>query len=370
MVEERRHLFRLRHYLSKRRHVASLSVCLSLSRFSFRWNEMRLMDADDRKSPLDIRLNSTLRLLTIFKDTRIGKVVAFDPTSNLVTLRENEHSSTDWTRRESLDMRASKSHLTSVAVINLHHCLEWHVEQEAKDETLEPLFPIDMNKVRRNHSLVSLECRSPLVEETSIGQRKREEKRSVLRELESHSDRSISLSRHQEDVRDRSSHSFLLRSSLFRMNQVIRWSNNDILINNTVRIVEPYRSENVSIDSSTSNASQLSAKSDNDTKTHVMKLVSEPTDRKRRRNQLLFLGGQILVGTNETLVRRRVKKWNKDLLFLVRNKEFHAAQFFIDANCLCLVHRSLKSRDDQSKEKQRCQPQCWQTIDHRRRKVF
>jgi hypothetical protein len=63
----------------------------------------------------------------------------------------------------------------------------------------------------------------------------------------------------------------------FSMNQVIRWSNNDILINNTVRIVEPYRTENVSIDPTTqpNNAASLktSAKGDNDTKTHIMKLV-------------------------------------------------------------------------------------------------
>jgi hypothetical protein len=63
------------------------------------------------------------------------------------------------------------------------------------------------------------------------------------------------------------------------MNQVIRWSNNDILINNTVRIVEPYRSENVSIDppSQPNNtaASKASMKGDNDTKTHIMKLVDK-----------------------------------------------------------------------------------------------
>jgi hypothetical protein len=63
------------------------------------------------------------------------------------------------------------------------------------------------------------------------------------------------------------------------MNQVIRWSNNDILINNTVRIVEPYRSENVSIDPPTQTAntaaSRASAKGDNDTKTHIMKLVDK-----------------------------------------------------------------------------------------------
>jgi hypothetical protein len=62
------------------------------------------------------------------------------------------------------------------------------------------------------------------------------------------------------------------------MNQVIRWSNNDILINNTVRIVEPYRAENVSIDppTQTTNTTNLktSAKGDNDTKTHIIKLVN------------------------------------------------------------------------------------------------
>lgn len=35
-----------------------------------------------------IRINSILRLTTMFNQQRIGKVVAFDPTSNLVTLRK------------------------------------------------------------------------------------------------------------------------------------------------------------------------------------------------------------------------------------------------------------------------------------------
>ncbi len=64
------------------------------------------------------------------------------------------------------------------------------------------------------------------------------------------------------------------------MNQVIRWSNNDILINNTVRIVGPYRPENVSIDppsqsTNTTTGIKISAKSDNDTKIHIIKLVNE-----------------------------------------------------------------------------------------------
>lgn len=62
------------------------------------------------------------------------------------------------------------------------------------------------------------------------------------------------------------------------MNQVIRWSTNDILINNTVRIVEPYRAENVSIDPPAQSAnvpsSKASAKGDTDTKTHIIKLVN------------------------------------------------------------------------------------------------
>lgn len=64
-----------------------------------------------------------------------------------------------------------------------------------------------------------------------------------------------------------------------RMNQVIRWSNNDILINNTVRIVDPYRAENVSIDAPPQSAnttnSKTSAKGDTDTKTHIVKLVKD-----------------------------------------------------------------------------------------------
>jgi len=44
-------------------------------------------------------------------------------------------------------MKGSKPGLTSIAVMNLLHCREWSVIQEANDETLEPLYPIDINKV-------------------------------------------------------------------------------------------------------------------------------------------------------------------------------------------------------------------------------
>jgi hypothetical protein len=62
---------------------------------------------------------------------------------------------------------------------------------------------------------------------------------------------------------------------MLRMNQVIRWSNNDIVINNSVRIVEPYRAENVSIDPAVQQSSntKTTTKGDNDTKTHIIKLV-------------------------------------------------------------------------------------------------
>ena len=49
---------------------------------------------------------------------------------------------------EFLDMKGSKPGLSSVAVINLNQCREYIVEQEPKDETLEPLYPIDLSKVR------------------------------------------------------------------------------------------------------------------------------------------------------------------------------------------------------------------------------
>ena len=61
------------------------------------------------------------------------------------------------------------------------------------------------------------------------------------------------------------------------MHQLIRWSENDIVVNNTVRIVDPYRVENISIDSSSQSknaaSGKVSAKSDNDTKIHIAKLV-------------------------------------------------------------------------------------------------
>jgi hypothetical protein len=46
-----------------------------------------------------------------------------------------------------LDMKGSKPGLTSIAVINLIHCREWTVVQEPNDEILEPLYPVDINKV-------------------------------------------------------------------------------------------------------------------------------------------------------------------------------------------------------------------------------
>jgi len=46
-----------------------------------------------------------------------------------------------------LDMKGSKPGLTSITIINLIHCREWTVIQESNDETLEPLYPIDITKV-------------------------------------------------------------------------------------------------------------------------------------------------------------------------------------------------------------------------------
>jgi hypothetical protein len=36
----------------------------------------------------NIRVNSILRVTTMFDNSRVGKVVAYDPSSNLVTLRK------------------------------------------------------------------------------------------------------------------------------------------------------------------------------------------------------------------------------------------------------------------------------------------
>lgn len=46
-----------------------------------------------------------------------------------------------------LDIKGTKSGLTSIAVINLNQCREYTVEQEPKDDTLESLYPIDLSKV-------------------------------------------------------------------------------------------------------------------------------------------------------------------------------------------------------------------------------
>jgi hypothetical protein len=180
--------------------------------------------------PNNLRVNSIVRLTTIYGDNRTGKVVAFDNGSNLVTLH----------------MKGSKPGLTSIAVINLIHCREWVVIQEPNDETLEPLYPIDINKLKKRQTENEVEKKKEAsfvnLKASRIGQ-------ALFRDLKK------------------------------TMNQVIRWANNDILINNTVRIVEPYRAENVSIDTPTQSASaaslKISAKGDNDTKTHIIKLVEK-----------------------------------------------------------------------------------------------
>jgi len=180
--------------------------------------------------PNNLRVNSIVRLTTIYDDIRTGKVVAFDNGTNLVTLH----------------MKGSKPGLTSIAVINLIHCREWTVIQEPTDETLEPLYPIDINKLKKRQTENEIEKKKEAsfvnLKASRIGQ-------ALFRDIKK------------------------------TMNQVIRWSNNDILINNTVRIVEPYRTENVSIDPPTqaTNATILktSAKGDNDTKTHIIKLVEK-----------------------------------------------------------------------------------------------
>ncbi|CAF0918918.1 unnamed protein product [Adineta ricciae] len=188
------------------------------------------MSSSPPSTSANIRVNSILRVTTMFDNNRTGKVVAYDPSSNLVTLH----------------IKGSKPGFTSVAVVNLNHCREYVVEQEPKDETLDPLYPVDINKLKRrqteNESEKKKEASFVNVKASRIGQ-------ALFRDIKK------------------------------TMNQVIRWSNNDILINNTVRISEPYRSENVSIDpppqSSNTAGSKNSAKGDNDTKTHIIKMVDK-----------------------------------------------------------------------------------------------
>lgn len=107
-------------------------------------NQMAKRDNSAHSSPAptpspplqNIRLNTTIRLTTMFDDVRMGKVTAYDPGTNLVTLH----------------MKGSKPGLTTVAVFNLAHCRDHTVVQEATDDVLEPLYPLDINKVRTTHA--------------------------------------------------------------------------------------------------------------------------------------------------------------------------------------------------------------------------
>lgn len=120
--------------------------------------------------PHILRPNTTLRLTTLFDDVRTGKVAAYDPNTSLVTLRktEDDHRSGVKNTGFYLDMKGSKPGLSTVAVVNLAHCREYTVVQEANDEGLEPLYPIDINKVK----LLAMKTRKErliLVEKTSNG---------------------------------------------------------------------------------------------------------------------------------------------------------------------------------------------------------
>jgi hypothetical protein len=42
------------------------------------------------RPPRNIHLNTTIRLTTMFDDVRTGKVAAYDPDTNLVTLRRED----------------------------------------------------------------------------------------------------------------------------------------------------------------------------------------------------------------------------------------------------------------------------------------
>jgi hypothetical protein len=66
-------------------------------------------------------------------------------------------------------MKGSKPGLTSIAVINLIHCREWAVIQEPNDETLEPLYAIDINKVNRKEDKENQIENFVLVKKTSNG---------------------------------------------------------------------------------------------------------------------------------------------------------------------------------------------------------
>jgi hypothetical protein len=58
-------------------------------------NNIVKRDNSNHSSPIptpppsaNIRVNSILRVTTMFDNSRVGKVVAYDPSSNLVTLRK------------------------------------------------------------------------------------------------------------------------------------------------------------------------------------------------------------------------------------------------------------------------------------------
>ena len=101
-------------------------------------------------------------------------------------------------------MKGSKPGLTSTAVINLNNCREYTVEQEAQNDSLDPLYAIDISKVGRCTTRQRSEWTRPsfdrLVKKTSSRKRSGEETRGIVCQFEGEPHGSSPISGDQKDV--------------------------------------------------------------------------------------------------------------------------------------------------------------------------
>ncbi|CAF0786166.1 unnamed protein product [Didymodactylos carnosus] len=198
-------------------------------------DEMRLMDAsssdnntnnnnNSNRDPVDHsssitqpKINSTIQCRTIYDEVRTGKCIAYDSTTNMITL----------------SMPGSKKELTTLSVINLNNCIEWSVLSDA-EEAPEPLFPVDLDKLRKRMN------------------------ENVDKKTKEVAAINPNASRYGQ---------LLFKEIKKTMSDVVSWDKNDIVVNN-VRIVEPYETQNIIA------PNNETANIDINTRSHVHKLVT------------------------------------------------------------------------------------------------
>ncbi|CAF1350164.1 unnamed protein product, partial [Didymodactylos carnosus] len=138
----------------------------------------------------------------------------------------------------------SKKDLTTLFVINLNHCIDWSVLSDT-DEVLEPLFSVDLDKLRKRMN-------------ENVDKKMKE-----VAAINPYASRNGQL---------------LFKEIKKTMSDAVSWDNNDIVVNN-VRIVEPYDTQHIIA------PNNETASIDINTRNHVQKMVARFWKEKGSKNR-------------------------------------------------------------------------------------